>query len=216
MWSTISGPFRCTIRSRAARRRASPPRRSAMACPASASMAMTILAVYAADHMGGRAWRKGGGPTLIEHFTYRGEAHSTSDDPRRYRPKDEYEAWPLGDPVERLRAHLIGWANGTPTARQMAEADCRERVSVAWKEAVSHGTLEEGPHAPTRPCSRTSSPPSPGICAASARNSGSSFPPDWPLPERIRSSTRRMTGQPHSLRQGTSAQQDETAMPART
>ena len=40
------------------------------------------------------------GPTLIEHVTYRGAAHSTSDDPSRYRPKDDYEKWPLGDPVE--------------------------------------------------------------------------------------------------------------------
>ena len=51
--------------------------------------------------------RTGAGPTLIEHVTYRGAAHSTSDDPSRYRPKDDYEKWPLGDPVERLKNHLI-------------------------------------------------------------------------------------------------------------
>ncbi len=51
--------------------------------------------------------RQGGGPTLIEHVTYRGGAHSTSDDPSRYRPKDEWKAFPLGDPVKRLKQHLV-------------------------------------------------------------------------------------------------------------
>ena len=40
------------------------------------------------------------GPTLIELVTYRAAAHSTSDDPSRYRPKDEAEQWPLGDPID--------------------------------------------------------------------------------------------------------------------
>ena len=48
------------------------------------------------------------GPTLIEWVTYRASAHSTSDDPSKYRPADEWKAWPLGDPIERLRRHLIG------------------------------------------------------------------------------------------------------------
>ncbi len=43
----------------------------------------------------------------IELVTYRAAAHSTSDDPSRYRPKDEEASWPLGDPVERLKKHLI-------------------------------------------------------------------------------------------------------------
>ena len=44
----------------------------------------------------------GGGPTLIEWVTYRVAAHSTSDDPSRYRPAEEWKAWPLGDPIDRL------------------------------------------------------------------------------------------------------------------
>ena len=51
--------------------------------------------------------RHGNGPLLIEAFTYRMDAHTTSDDPTRYRLADEMEAWKLKDPIERLRVHLI-------------------------------------------------------------------------------------------------------------
>src|SRR5581483_3366025 len=64
------------------------------------------LAVYAATRWAAERARSNHGPTLIELFTYRGEAHSTSDDPARYRPADERAAWPLGDPIERLKGHL--------------------------------------------------------------------------------------------------------------
>nr|WP_229758595.1 pyruvate dehydrogenase (acetyl-transferring) E1 component subunit alpha [Peterkaempfera bronchialis] len=57
--------------------------------------------------------RQGSGPVLIEAFTYRMGAHSTSDDPGRYRPPGEIEAWQRRDPVERVRAYLLreGWAD---------------------------------------------------------------------------------------------------------
>ena len=106
------------------------------------------LAVYAVTKWAADRARAGGGPTLIELYTYRGEAHSTSDDPSKYRPKDEYDAWPLGDPVERLRAHLIGEGEWDEEQHEAWTLECRERVAAAWKEAVSYGTLEEGPHAP--------------------------------------------------------------------
>ncbi|MEU5851025.1 pyruvate dehydrogenase (acetyl-transferring) E1 component subunit alpha [Saccharopolyspora shandongensis] len=51
--------------------------------------------------------RQGNGPVLIEAFTYRMDAHTTSDDPTRYRLADEHEAWKLKDPIERLRVHLV-------------------------------------------------------------------------------------------------------------
>jgi 2-oxoisovalerate dehydrogenase E1 component alpha subunit len=51
--------------------------------------------------------REGQGPTLIEAFTYRMGAHTTSDDPTRYRVADELEAWKLKDPIERLKAYLF-------------------------------------------------------------------------------------------------------------
>nr|WP_221474448.1 pyruvate dehydrogenase (acetyl-transferring) E1 component subunit alpha [Planomonospora venezuelensis] len=51
--------------------------------------------------------REGQGPMLIEAFTYRMGAHTTSDDPTRYRVQDELEAWKLKDPIERVRAYLF-------------------------------------------------------------------------------------------------------------
>ncbi|MCI4643771.1 MAG: 3-methyl-2-oxobutanoate dehydrogenase (2-methylpropanoyl-transferring) subunit alpha [Hyphomonadaceae bacterium] len=106
------------------------------------------LAVAAVTQWAAERARNGGGPTLIESYTYRGEAHSTSDDPSRYRPKDEYEAWPLGDPVERLRAHLIKLGEWDADQHENWVAEAKQMVSDAWKEALTYGTLEEGPHAP--------------------------------------------------------------------
>jgi 2-oxoisovalerate dehydrogenase E1 component alpha subunit len=63
-----------------------------------ASLAVTRAALAKA--------RSGGGPTLIEAYTYRMGAHTTSDDPTRYRLSSELEAWKLKDPLERLKAHL--------------------------------------------------------------------------------------------------------------
>ncbi|NEB73087.1 pyruvate dehydrogenase (acetyl-transferring) E1 component subunit alpha, partial [Streptomyces fulvissimus] len=48
----------------------------------------------------------GEGPTLVEAFTYRMGAHTTSDDPTRYRSDDERESWEARDPILRLRTHL--------------------------------------------------------------------------------------------------------------
>ncbi len=106
------------------------------------------LAVAAVTRWAAERARGGGGPTLIESYTYRGEAHSTSDDPSKYRPKDEYEAWPLGDPVERLRAHLIKLGEWDGEQHEAWQAECKQAVADAWKEALTYGTLEEGPHAP--------------------------------------------------------------------
>jgi pyruvate dehydrogenase E1 component alpha subunit len=50
--------------------------------------------------------RSGNGPVMIEAFTYRMDAHTTSDDPSRYRMAAEEEHWKLLDPIQRVRAHL--------------------------------------------------------------------------------------------------------------
>jgi 2-oxoisovalerate dehydrogenase E1 component alpha subunit len=65
-----------------------------------------VLAVLAVTRRALRNARTGQGPTLIEAFTYRMGAHSTSDDPTRYRLSAELETWKLRDPVERIKAHL--------------------------------------------------------------------------------------------------------------
>jgi 2-oxoisovalerate dehydrogenase E1 component subunit alpha len=51
--------------------------------------------------------RSGQGPTLIEAFTYRMGAHTTTDDPTRYRLQAELESWKLKDPIERVKAYLV-------------------------------------------------------------------------------------------------------------
>jgi 2-oxoisovalerate dehydrogenase E1 component alpha subunit len=84
------------------------------------------------------------GPTLIEYVTYRVGAHSTSDDPAAYRPKTESDAWPLGDPVIRLKNHLIKQGAWSDARHKQAEAEILDTVIVAQKEAESHGTLHSG------------------------------------------------------------------------
>ncbi|MFK8054073.1 MAG: thiamine pyrophosphate-dependent enzyme [Woeseiaceae bacterium] len=105
-----------------------------------------FLAVYAVTQWAAERARSGAGPTLIESVTYRGSAHSTSDDPTRYRPKNEWEAFPLGDPVERLKRHLILSGDWSDEQHENLEAELTEYVNACWKEATSYGTLNEGPH----------------------------------------------------------------------
>jgi 2-oxoisovalerate dehydrogenase E1 component alpha subunit len=104
-----------------------------------------LLAVYAVTKWAADRARSGGGPTLIEHVTYRGGAHSTSDDPTRYRPKNEWQAFPLGDPVERLKQHLIKTGNWSDAQHEALEAELKNEVEAAWKEASTYGTMTEGP-----------------------------------------------------------------------
>jgi pyruvate dehydrogenase E1 component alpha subunit len=65
-----------------------------------------VLAVYAVTRAALDNARMGQGPTLIEAYTYRMGAHTTSDDPTRYRVSSEVEAWQAKDPVKRVRALL--------------------------------------------------------------------------------------------------------------
>ena len=65
-----------------------------------------VLASYAVTRAALDAARNGQGPTLIEAYTYRMGAHTTSDDPTRYRLASDLEAWKLKDPLERMRSFL--------------------------------------------------------------------------------------------------------------
>ena len=71
-----------------------------------------VLAVLAVTRAALARAREGSGPTFIEAFTYRMGAHTTSDDPTRYRIASEVEAWKLKDPIERVKAYLVrnAWA----------------------------------------------------------------------------------------------------------
>ena len=66
-----------------------------------------VLACLAVSRWALEECRTGNGPVLIEAFTYRMDAHTTSDDPTRYRLADELELWKLKDPIERLRVNLV-------------------------------------------------------------------------------------------------------------
>ena len=104
-----------------------------------------FLAVYAVTQWAAERARASGGPTLIELVTYRAAAHSTSDDPSRYRPKEEWQAWPLGDPIQRLKEHLIHLGEWSQERHQGLEKELEAHVTACWKEAVTYGTLTEGP-----------------------------------------------------------------------
>jgi 2-oxoisovalerate dehydrogenase E1 component alpha subunit len=66
-----------------------------------------VFACLAVTRKAMQAAREGQGPTLIEAFTYRMGAHTTTDDPTRYRLAAELESWKLKDPVERVKAYLV-------------------------------------------------------------------------------------------------------------
>jgi 2-oxoisovalerate dehydrogenase E1 component alpha subunit len=104
-----------------------------------------FLAVYAVTQWAAERARTGAGPTLIELVTYRAGPHSTSDDPSRYRPKDDYERWPLGDPIERLKSHLIALGDWSEEREAELAKQCEEQVAAAWREAITYGTLSDGP-----------------------------------------------------------------------
>ena len=108
------------------------------------------LAVYAVARWAIERARLNLGPTLIEYVTYRAAAHSSSDDPSAYRPKEESEAWPLGDPIERLKNHLIVSEVWSEERHIQAVAEVEAEVISAQKEAESYGTLHTGPKASAR------------------------------------------------------------------
>ena len=104
-----------------------------------------LLAVYAVTQWAAERARSGGGPTLIELVTYRGGAHSTSDDPTRYRPKDEWAAFPLGDPLLRLNGHLVQAGLWSDEQHLAMEEQMKQYVLECWKKATTFGTMTEGP-----------------------------------------------------------------------
>ncbi len=84
-----------------------------------------VLACLAVTRKALQAAREGQGPTMIEAYTYRMGAHTTTDDPTRYRLSAELESWKLKDPIERVRQYLIrsGLAKEDFFAAVNAEAD---------------------------------------------------------------------------------------------
>ena len=103
-----------------------------------------FLAVYAASRWAAERARSNLGPTLIEWVTYRAGAHSTSDDPSRYRPADDWQHFPLGDPIARLKQHLIGLGAWSEEEHEATAQALDAEVGAALKEATRYGSLLDG------------------------------------------------------------------------
>jgi len=107
-----------------------------------------FLAVLAASRWAAERARGNLGPTLIEWLTYRAGAHSTSDDPARYRPADDWQHFPLGDPIARLKQHLVRLGAWSEEEHGLVQKELEAEVATALKEAEQHGgTLIDG-HVP--------------------------------------------------------------------
>jgi 2-oxoisovalerate dehydrogenase E1 component alpha subunit len=102
------------------------------------------LAVYAATRWAADRARSNLGPTLIELFTYRVEGHSTSDDPTAYRPAGAGAKWPLGDPIARLRGHLVALGEWDEARDSALQEQLSAEVRAAQREAEKLGTLGSG------------------------------------------------------------------------
>ena len=103
-----------------------------------------FLAVYSASLWAAERARSNLGPTLIEWVTYRASPHSSSDDPSKYRPTNDWQRFPLGDPVERLKAHLIVIGAWSDAQHEQTNNELNVEVTTALKEAENFGTLLDG------------------------------------------------------------------------
>lgn len=100
-----------------------------------------FLAVHAATAWAAERARSNRGACVIEFVTYRAAGHSTSDDPTKYRPADEASRWPLGDPIERLKQHLVWIGEWSQEQHHALEAELDEAVRAAAKAGEAVGTL---------------------------------------------------------------------------
>jgi 2-oxoisovalerate dehydrogenase E1 component alpha subunit len=105
-----------------------------------------LLAVLAATRWAAARARANRGPTLIELFTWRAAAHSTSDDPAKYRAEGAEAGWPLGDPIDRLRQHLTIRGVWSDARHEALAQEVTETVRAAGREAEALGTLDKGPY----------------------------------------------------------------------
>lgn len=103
-----------------------------------------FLAVYAASQWALERARSNCGPTLIEWVTFRAGPHSTSDDPSKYRPANDAARFPLGDPIARLKQHLIALGAWSDAEHEATQKEMEAAVAAAQKEAEQYGTLADG------------------------------------------------------------------------
>src|SRR5256885_368717 len=113
-----------------------------------------VLACYAVTQKALQAAREGQGPTLIEAFTYRMGAHTTTDDPTRYRLASELEMWKLRDPIERVRAYLVRSGLAEPGFFADVAAEAKQvgaRVREAGRKSPGPPPLAIFDHADREP-----------------------------------------------------------------
>ncbi len=94
-----------------------------------------VLAVMAVTRMALDRARTGGGPTFIEAYTYRMGAHTTSDDPTRYRHDDDLQIWRLRDPIERLKVYLARQGIADRTYFDQVDAEAGE-LAILVRDGV--------------------------------------------------------------------------------
>jgi 2-oxoisovalerate dehydrogenase E1 component alpha subunit len=102
-----------------------------------------VLACLAVTRAALKAAREGQGPTLIEAFTYRMGAHTTTDDPTRYRVAAELEAWKLRDPIERVKAYLL--RSGAADAAFIDQVDAEADELGDWLRAACRAMPDPAP-----------------------------------------------------------------------
>ena len=104
-----------------------------------------VLAMYLATREAVERARSGGGPTLIEAYTYRMSMHTTADDPKRYRTETELQEWEARDPLRRFRAHLERRGIWTEEWQRELEARATAMVNdaIARAEAVAPQSPED-------------------------------------------------------------------------
>jgi 2-oxoisovalerate dehydrogenase E1 component alpha subunit len=115
-----------------------------------------VLACYAVTKKAMQAAREGQGPTLIEAYTYRMGAHTTTDDPTRYRLASELEMWKLRDPIERVRAYLVRTGLAEPDFFAEVEAEAKQlgaRVREACRTMPDPPPMAIFDHVYTEPTS---------------------------------------------------------------
>ena len=104
-----------------------------------------MIGVYHAVSYAADKARRGDGPTLVELLTYRVSAHSSSDDPSRYRDEALTEIWrSQRDPIRRLEAYLArrGWIADGERAALADRIEAEVRDAIARQEAVGAPALE--------------------------------------------------------------------------
>lgn len=103
------------------------------------------LASYAVTRRAMERARSGGGPAFVEAVTYRLGAHTTSDDPTRYRTREEEDSWRARDPIDRLRLYLLqaGHSDEAVMAEVEAEATAEATEVRAYVRGLGKGATAE-------------------------------------------------------------------------